>query len=345
MKKISTAHWLLVSIVVLQFVISLGLAAAIRFLPVTIPVWAVLLISQVSLILPLTLYCAITRSNPLTLIRFKKTKPVNVIMALLVMTLSYPVIILLNFISMLFVDNAMASVLPSALNLGLIPAVILMALLPAIIEESVFRGSLYNTYSLRRPLAGVFFSAFLFGLMHMNFNQMPYAFFLGIIMALMLEATDSIITTMIMHFSLNGFTTVLSFFTAQSGVSTQAGANFKETLLETYRETLAAQDFSGLSPEEIDAMAENMLPMALGIVIGILAVIAIAALAAVLALIYATFRINGRRPGEVLLAKHVENDYVQGFHGKMRKNAMLDLPVILFIIYGLEECIRSAVMM
>ena len=61
MKKISTAHWLLVSIVVLQFVISLGLAAAIRFLPVTIPVWAVLLISQVSLILPLTLYCAITR--------------------------------------------------------------------------------------------------------------------------------------------------------------------------------------------------------------------------------------------------------------------------------------------
>ena len=182
------------SIVVLQFVISLGLAAAIRFLPVTIPVWAVLLISQVSLILPLTLYCAITRSNPLTLIRFKKTKPVNVIMALLVMTLflsgDHPA----EFYSMLFVDNAMASVLPSALNLGLIPAVILMALLPAIIEESVFRGSLYNTYSLRRPLAGVFFSAFLFGLMHMNFNQMPYAFFLGIIMALMLEATDSIIT-------------------------------------------------------------------------------------------------------------------------------------------------------
>ncbi len=153
---------------------------------------ALLFISQVSLILPLAVYCIATRSNPLTLIRFKKTKPVNIIMAILVMALSYPVIILLNFISMLFVDNAMASVLPSALNLGLIPAIILMALLPAIIEESVFRGSLYNTYSRRRPLAGVFFSAFLFGLMHMNFNQMPYAFFLGIIMALMLEATDSI---------------------------------------------------------------------------------------------------------------------------------------------------------
>ena len=33
------------------------------------------------------------------------------------------------------------------------------------------------------------------------------------------------------------------------------------------------------------------------------------------------------------------------FTEKCEKNAMLDLPVILFIIYGLEECIRSAVMM
>ncbi len=129
-------------------------------------------------------------------------------------------------------------------------------------------------------------------------------------------------------------------------MSTQAGANFQGDSFRDLQGDIGSPEFGGsLSPEEIDAMAEKMIPMALGIVIGILAVIAIAALAAVLALIYATFRINGRRPGQVLLAKHPENDYVQGFRQKMRKNPMIDLPVILFIIYGLEECIRSAVLM
>ena len=117
---------------------------------------------------------------------------------------------------------------------------------------------------------------------------MPYAFFLGIIMALMLEATDSIITTMIMHFSLNGFTTVLSFFYRPERRVHPGWRKFQGDSFRDLQGDIGSQDFSGLSPEEIDAMAENMLPMALGIVIGILAVIAIAALAAVLALIYAT---------------------------------------------------------
>ncbi len=39
-----------------------------------------------------------------------------------------------------------------------------------------------------------------FRTLHLNFNQMPYAVYLGIVFALMVEATGSIYTSMLMHF-------------------------------------------------------------------------------------------------------------------------------------------------
>lgn len=41
--------------------------------------------------------------------------------------------------------------------------------------------------------------------MHMNFNQMAYAVVIGLIFGFVVEATGSIIPTMIMHFLINGF--------------------------------------------------------------------------------------------------------------------------------------------
>lgn len=341
MKKISTAHWLLVAILILR-VLFFGITmlyARITGHALELPVWIMLLISQAFVILPFAIYCIATKSNPLKLIRFKKTKPVNVIMALLVMIFSYPVIVVLNLISMLFVDNAMAEVLPGVVSMGLPLGLLFMAAIPACVEETVFRGSIYNTYSRRKPLTGIFFSALLFGLMHMNFNQMPYAFFLGIILALMMEATDSIIIPMIMHFSLNGFTTLVSFMTDTSELTSQAESlDLKGLLTEAAREAYSGQN---MSPEQID----KMVPVIIGIVIAIFAIIAVAALAIVLALIFATFKINRRKPKEVLLATYEESLYVENARGKMRKNRMIDLPVILFMLYCIGQCIFSALVL
>ncbi len=344
MKKISSAHILLLVIAVVQLAAVLGLSLLLIYVPgFYIPMWMQLLLSPVTMLIPFGVYCIWTKSNPLTVIRLKKVKPASIILAILVMIFSYPVIIALNFVSMLFVDNAMENVLPSVIEMGLVPALILIAVIPAIMEETIFRGCLYNTYSRVRPLAGIFLSALLFGLMHMNFNQMPYAFFLGVIMALMLEATDSILITMIMHFCLNGFTTMLSYFTMGSAQTTSESLSLSETLTQTYKQALSQEGlYSSMSEAQIDAMVSEMVPQMIGIFVGVLTVIAFVALVVVLALIYATFAVNGRKPKEILLARPAGQAYVKGFHGKMRKNPMIDVFVIIFIIYALGECIRSA---
>lgn len=74
------------------------------------------------------------------------------------------------------------------------------------------RGVVYRAYRKKSPVLAWILSALLFGLLHMNLNQMPYAFFLGIIMVVMMEASDSLITSMCIHFFVNGISTITGYF-------------------------------------------------------------------------------------------------------------------------------------
>lgn len=337
MKKISSAHLLLVLLLVLQTVFSL----IVGLTHISLPVVPALLASQLMLIIPFAIYCMVTRQNPLKLIRFKKISGGTVAMALLIILFSYPVVMVLNMISMLFVDNAMMNVMPSALSLGLPLAVLLMAVVPAVVEETVFRGTIYNTYSRRKPLAGIFLSALVFGLMHMNFNQMPYAIYLGIVMAFMVEASDSIVTSMLMHFTINGTSTVISFFSMKilsnlSGITSELSDAYGDLLDESGLSGQLGGDASGL-------LSDTLSPELLRQMLGSLVLIALVCLVIVAVLIYVTFIINHRQPKAIFSAQHEDTAMVPGLKGRMRKNRMIDIFLIIFIIYTLSQCILSAV--
>ena len=52
-------------------------------------------------------------------------------------------------------------------------------------------------------MAAMFLSALLFGLMHMNFNQMSYAILVGVIGVLLIEGTGSIFYPILFHVCIN----------------------------------------------------------------------------------------------------------------------------------------------
>jgi hypothetical protein len=88
----------------------------------------------------------------------------------------------------------------------------LLALVPAIVEETTFRGVLLGGFHRdSNPWPGILFSALCFGAMHMNFNQMAYAFVLGVCMGIVLEASGSILSTMLVHFLYNGTSVTLLY--------------------------------------------------------------------------------------------------------------------------------------
>lgn len=86
------------------------------------------------------------------------------------------------------------------------------ALLPAILEEMVYRGFLLQ--SLRRYGDGfaILVSAALFGLMHGNILQLPFAFLIGLVMGFLVVQTGNIWLSAALHFTNNAIAVLLEYF-------------------------------------------------------------------------------------------------------------------------------------
>lgn len=134
----------------------------------------------------------------------------SVILAFLCLPLIGAISAITSNISGNTASNAISKVMDNPLWLNLL----LLAVLPALVEEYVFRGLIFLGYKKRNPLKAVLLSAVLFGFMHLNINQFSYAFVLGIVLALLVYATGSIIPGILVHFTINGYSVVVSYILA-----------------------------------------------------------------------------------------------------------------------------------
>ncbi len=119
-----------------------------------------------------------------------------------------PVATWLNLFSMLFVKNYVVSGL-SGMGSSVIYNLLYAALAPAVAEEFIFRGLLFHGYRGRGVRYSAVFSGLLFGLLHMNLNQFVYAFALGVVLALLVEASGSIYASMLVHFMINARSVII----------------------------------------------------------------------------------------------------------------------------------------
>lgn len=163
-----------------------------------------ILFSQGLLIIPVILFFIITKRNPIKFIQLKKINGVSVILLIVLTYCISPLMVLINLISQLFVNQYTGELITdSVTNFGLLGSTLLFAFTPALVEEIAYRGVFYQAARGRRPIRAMIVSGLLFGLMHMNINQILYACVMGIIFAVVIEATGSIVSTMIMHFVFN----------------------------------------------------------------------------------------------------------------------------------------------
>lgn len=77
------------------------------------------------------------------------------------------------------------------------------AALPAFCEEFVFRGLLISEYEKRSTTAALLLSSLFFALLHFDIARFPTYFFAGIMLALTLYASRSLLAAMVVHFCHN----------------------------------------------------------------------------------------------------------------------------------------------
>ncbi|MBO5934647.1 MAG: CPBP family intramembrane metalloprotease [Clostridia bacterium] len=93
---------------------------------------------------------------------------------------------------------------------GIIFFFISTAVVPALIEELALRGIIMQTLRRYGDMFAVICSALIFGLMHCNLMQIPFAFVSGIVIGYATLVTESIWTGVIIHFLNNAFTVTVT---------------------------------------------------------------------------------------------------------------------------------------
>ena len=146
-------------------------------------------------------------------IGFHKIKWSTAAMIVVITFLMMPLTTVINAFSMLFVENAVVKMSGQILTLSLPTAFFFIAICAPLGEELVFRGVVYRGYKRSGILCqAAVFSALLFAMGHMNFNQAAYAFILGIVLVLLVEATGSLWASVIFHMIFNGYSVLMMYF-------------------------------------------------------------------------------------------------------------------------------------
>ena len=88
---------------------------------------------------------------------------------------------------------------------------VVTAILPAICEETAHRGLLTKGLSVMGTKKAIILSSILFGLVHLNVNQVLYATLIGFILSYVALLCDSIYPAMIVHFTNNALSVIMSY--------------------------------------------------------------------------------------------------------------------------------------
>ena len=213
-------------------------------------------VSQLIFLAPVLVYLLLDRGRILGELQIQWLGFSEILMVLLLGILLLPVVSWINMLSMMFAQNYVASTLAETESAALGLNFLYVALIPAVSEEFMFRGVFFHGYRSAGIRKAALYSGLCFGLLHMNLNQFCYAFVLGVILAIVVEATGSILSSILIHMVING-SSVLSL-AALSGL-----------------------DLPEESAQTVQAVSRNELLMTLGfytmwaVLFGMLAILAI----------------------------------------------------------------------
>lgn len=231
------ANWMFLFIVASHA----GLSLLVSFVPAIYEIvenMAVnIVVSEITIWLPAVLFLAAGESRPVAFCGLKRVRISTVLMTVLFTLLLEPLITLVNALSMLVTDNTVAGLGPQITQLPLWGMFLGIAVYGPFSEELAFRGVLYRSYRQQgNRLKALLLSSLLFGMMHMNLNQACYAFVIGIALALLVEATGSMLPAFICHMCVNGLSVLLMF--AMDGMDTGA----MEQMMEAAESSLGGEE-------------------------------------------------------------------------------------------------------
>lgn len=258
-----------------------------------------LVYSQLIVLIPAVLFLVCSREKMTDLITFTRPKVSTSLLVIVLTYLCMPLIVTVNAISMLFVDNEVTALSGLLSEVPAWQVLLMVGILGPICEEFVFRGMLYHGFRKSgRIISAMLWSAFLFGLMHMNFNQMSYAIVVGVIGTFLVEGCGSIFYSILLHVCIN----------------------MTNALQMVFMDINAQMD--GMTSEQfVEQTMQMPYEQALCIMISIMAVIATVTTTLAVCLFWAIIR-KENRTEHMRMIFHLQS-------GQEQKNRLVSVPLVL----------------
>lgn len=143
-------------------------------------------------------------------VKIKRVEPIKLLHLSAITVCGIPIALLLNYIAGIISGSGVDST-EDANTYPVIMALIVFAVVPAVVEEFVFRGCMLGAYSKVDVKAGILISSLFFALLHFSFGSVLYAFFFGLLFAVVRMATDNLSYTIAMHCLFNSINVLLSY--------------------------------------------------------------------------------------------------------------------------------------
>lgn len=164
------------------------------------------LVCELVIVLPGLLLVIFLEKNLAGFLHFQKVK-IGTLLVIVPFTLfSMPAISLVNLISQLFTENQSAAAMESY-QIGSMPfwsLFLSVGIFGPFCEELICRGIYYRGYRKSgSAFKAMMLSSLLFALLHMNINQAMYAFVMGVMAVLLVEATGSLLSSILYHMLIN----------------------------------------------------------------------------------------------------------------------------------------------
>ena len=248
-------------------------------------------------LIPAIIYLVLTKSSFKETLRLNKLHWKDALLIVLLGFVVQPVMTFFALISSFFFNNEVGSFITEISSTPYLILLCLVALLPSITEEVTIRGIVLSGYNNVNKYIAAIITGLFFGILHLNAHQFLYATILGFIFALVVRITNSMYSSMIMHFIINGTSVTIA------------------------KITRLVSDSLGIKTEVQELTLKNIGLNDKLMLIGIYGIIALVFLAFVYLIIYKLNKMNEMR--------HIEDRSLDTSYPKER---IINIPFILIII-------------
>ncbi len=209
-------------------------------------VWFSSIVQIVYCTIPIIGYFIWTKKNPKEVFRLYPLGWKNLLLIIAFAFAIQPLMRFLSFFTSMFFPNVAQEFADALDGTSFIGTLITMAILPAFLEELSLRGVFLSGYRRLGTWKAIFCTALLFGLLHMNPQQFPYAFFAGLFFCFLVERTGSIWASIIPHFIINATNVISMFLPVAEDVATMEMPSNTVLLLYTGVGAFLSLPFLGL---------------------------------------------------------------------------------------------------